>query len=172
MTHTYLPPSYGRAGDGTPHLPPQEGRPVYYQHGPFEVVLAPTMIQKAAGQLPDALWAGMLSAPPNADGDQYEELTADGCPRVLVRLTPYAHSLDGNVQPIAFHFSAGVSAKWMGLFDEDGRLLFYGALRGYQTRPGLPASFEFAAFAIKVKRFVLPAAGGPCQQTSGGRSRN
>lgn len=142
----------GICGGGGPHVHPQQGRPVSWQAGPFAARLAPTLIQKLAGETPAEFWVGLLVRAPNADGDAYEELACENYTRARVRLTPFSSQFDANAQEVLFSFNQGVGATHIGLFDGDGSLRFYGFLSGYRNSPEPPSEIRLRTFEVKVRR--------------------
>lgn len=71
-THTY-----GVSGiDGNRQLPPRQGQPVYYPRPPFSCDLAPTLRRKVIAVLPERLFVGLLTSPPDPDGAGYVALSS------------------------------------------------------------------------------------------------
>jgi hypothetical protein len=113
------------------------------------------MVQKIAGQIPDALWTGLLSTPPDADGEGHVEVEGPGYERQRLTVTAYNGDFHANVEPISFYLEHGASARHIGLFDDEGRLRFYGFLSGHQKCATPPKVFQFPAFALMMKRMKV-----------------
>lgn len=162
--------SIGLAGGDLVHLPPQQGRVVYHQHGPFASRLAPTLLQKMLGEAPAQLWAALLVKGANPDGTGYEELAAEGYGRLPVSITSLNSDFDANVAPLVFRLSNGADVTHIGLFDDQGRLRFYGFLSGYRKDTDLPKVFELGAMAMTLRRLKAPCTDGLRPQLGSGLS--
>ncbi|HEY3949201.1 phage tail fiber protein [Phenylobacterium sp.] len=158
----------GRAGGGGPHLPPQSGRPTYHQIGPFNAILAPTLAQKTAPEIPTNLQVALLVKAPNPDGDFYEELSAEGYERQPITRVAHDSQFDANAEAVAFNVSGGAEVGHVGLFDLEGKLRFYGRLVGQMTRTAVPCDFVFHSRSLKLKRIQLTRTDGPRPQLGGG----
>ena len=149
MSHTF-----GRCqGGDTRHLPPQVGRPVSYPIGPFSSELTPTLWTKIRGAVPGRLFLGLLSRPPNPDGDGYEELVSDGYRRIEIDLVDRTARHRANTNAVYLVVAdCSPPVTHIGLFDETGSLQFYGRLLSTRESSRPAKQFEFRPCALRVIR--------------------
>jgi len=149
MSHTF-----GQCqGTATRHLPPQVGRPIAYPRGPFHADLTPTVWTKLRGQAPGPLFLGLLTRPPNPDGDHYEELRLPGGERPPLEITPLDGRYETNANHVSFAIPAGSPpVLHIGLFDAEGVLRYYGRLVSTRSAIGPALAFEFRPYAIRLIR--------------------
>lgn len=156
MSHTF-----GQCqGAATRHLPPQKGRPIEYPAGSFRADLSATLRTKLRGVMPDALSLGLLVKAPNADGDNYEELTAPGYERQLLATAHLNERHEANAEGVTLNIPAGLPPVFhVGLFDERGELCFYGRILHTLSSSQPPTRFEFRAYAVRLIRLRPEHAG-------------
>lgn len=131
-----------------------------YQAGPFSALLAPTRVQRHCGESLKEFLVGLLTSPPDPDGEGYCAVPRSACARANVRLDPYSSALDANFHPVTLVLPPGHPVAHVGLFDEFGRLRFYGALSGRKSVSTPPQEFHFLPYGLRVKRVGAGGAGG------------
>ena len=145
------PHDYGRVG--AVHAPPH--RRVLSQRfpaGPFGAVLRPALCANQRGAYSACLTLGMLTIWPDLDGYGSLELEDGLYRRVAVALVDHTRTQHAVPSRVVFNVSDGSVVTGLGLFNGQGELEAFGALRAYTTAETPPDKFELPAFQLVVKR--------------------
>ncbi|MGZ3306858.1 MAG: hypothetical protein ACXU8U_13440, partial [Asticcacaulis sp.] len=111
------------------------------------------MFHKQSGDALYELWAGLLIKAPDPDGNGGVEYAGPDYERQRASIKGYSADYDMVVNEMEFYLTEGVDLQYLGLFDDQGRLRFYGRLIGRQSSYQKQNYFIFQAGAVKLKRF-------------------
>ncbi len=149
--------SIGYADGGGAPLQPPRSPPARQKVGTFTVDLGPTLSLKLRDDLPKGLMLGLLTQAPFPEGNGFEELIAEGYARQplgferqRVRDTSNTAVTFGPVTP------DWPNATHAAIFNEDGALLYYGAIHPLSIGGATAQWVEFGVGAISVKRANRP----------------
>lgn len=115
--------------------------------GPFRAELHPTPLAMGHNP-PERLVASLLTKGPNSAGAAYVESSQTASERRPVRLSRTGRRTLVIPHAFAFRVPGSGLVEQLGLFDEQGRLLFFGNLRSTRQAVERPEIFEFPDGAV------------------------
>ncbi|PZT98996.1 MAG: hypothetical protein DI624_06465 [Brevundimonas sp.] len=115
--------------------------------GPFRAELRPTPFAVRQNP-PDRLLAGLLTEGASLTGTAYVESPHTALERRPVRLSRTGRQTLIIPHAFAFRLPGSGLVEQLGLFDEDGRLLFFGNLRSPRQAVERPETFDFPEGAV------------------------
>lgn len=143
---------FGLAGSPRRVLRPAATTPSHYAAGPFGAELRPALRASLNGRYAADLRLGLLTERPDLDGVGGRELLHPGYAAQPVELTGRGAGHLTIMRAVLFDLPICPVIAMLGLFDPDGALEAFGALRGYRTAADRPSCFEFPSCQILVKR--------------------
>lgn len=146
------PQQHGRAGAPPNRLTAPSTAPGRFAAGPFGAELRPSLIASRNGAYSDRLHLGLLSSKPDVDGFGGVELVQPGYDRQPVELSSRNATHLTIMRPVLFSFFPGADVSTIGLFNDDGELEAFGALRAAGVSNVMPTRVEFASCQVLVKR--------------------
>lgn len=148
------PQQHGRAGAPPNRLTAPSTSPRRFTAGPFGAELRPSLIASGNGGYSDRLLLGLLSSKPDVDGFGGVELVQPGYDRQPVELSSRNATHLTIARPVLISFFPGADVSTVGLFNDDGELEAFGALRGAGVTNVMLKRVEFASCQILVRRIA------------------
>jgi hypothetical protein len=128
------------------------GRATLYMQSPFTAELAPSLRAKQDRAYPAGVHLGLLLNLPDPDGYGAVVLDDEGYMHQAVELAPHSASHLAISRPVRFDVPGRPLVCGLALFDEQGGLVGYGALRSAHAGYPAPTYIEFKAHQILIKR--------------------
>ncbi|MFA4952578.1 hypothetical protein [Brevundimonas sp.] len=128
------------------------GRARLYMQSPFTAELAPSLRVKQDRAYPASVYLALLLDLPDPDGYGAVVLDDDGYTRQAVALSPRSSSHLTIHRPVRFEIPGQPMVRGMALFNGQGELAAYGALRSAHAGYPAPSFIEFKSHQILVKR--------------------
>ena len=123
--------------------------PQLYRIGPFKAKLNPTPLTEAE-DIPERLNASLLSRSANMHGLGYVECARATAIRHPVRLVRTGSKKMVIPHAFSFHLPGSGLIKQLALFDDQGRLRFFGPLISQRQGFERPEEFRFEGGAVEV----------------------
>lgn len=120
-----------------------------YRIGPFKAKLTPTPVNEAE-EVPERLNASLLTRAANMHGFGYLECARAAACRRPVRLVRTGSRKMVIPHAFSFHLPGSALIEQLALFDEQGRLRFFGPLISPRQGFERPEEFRFEGSAVEV----------------------